>query len=518
MRKILLPKRWFMHIKTGNRRRDTENSSMILISCTLVGLLFYVLGLSEANIITIYILGILLISSLTSARIYGIVSSVLGVLLFNCLFAEPRFTLFVFDLQYTLTAIIMLVSSLVISSVMTVFREQLDKEILETRRSELLLKISQGLRQTKCDREMLDVVTRELQTLSRHNIALIPVKEGEPGQPIGMEEEGGDTEWLTEAQRKKLREWLAMREITDRPFVSVGAGQKNLLYPVQSGKTVFALIFVSLPEKEDLPRSLQSLLPPLLDAIALTLEKERLRAASERAAQEAETERLRANLLRTVSHDLRTPLTGIAGAADILLNSEGQITPNMRRQMYQSIYDDAEWLKNMVENLLFVTRLENSSMSIRLQPELLQEILPEALRHINRRGKNQILELSLPEELLMVKAEPNLLMQVVINIVDNAVKYAPVYSNIAIIAMARDGKAVVEVADTGPGIKEADKARVFEMFYAAGNSDIGGRQGVGLGLALCQSIIKAHGGEIYVQDNLPAGTVIGFSLDLEGLY
>ena len=518
MRKIPLPKRWFKNIKMGNRRQDIENSAMILISCTLVGLLFYVIGLSEANIITIYILGILVISCVTSARVYGIVSSALGVLLFNCLFAEPRFTLFVFDLQYTLTAVIMLTASLITSSVMTVFREQLDKETLETRRSELLLEISRTMQQTQKDTEIFAAVINQLQSLCRHPMTLIPVTEEKMGAPLMPSTNPLGTGQLAQALTAEWQEWLTIQKPTEEPLISRNAGQKSLLYRIQSADALLALIVIILPEREELSFSLQSLLPSLLDGIALTLEKERLRVTSERRAREAEAERLRADLLRTVSHDLRTPLTAIAGSADILLNNEDQITPETQRQMYQSIHDDAEWLKSVVENLLFVTRLENWSMSVRLQPELLQEIIPEALQHVNKRGKNQILKLSLPEELLMVKVDPKLLMQVIINIVDNAIKYAPAGSQITIQAFAQGKQALVEIADNGPGITETDKAHIFEMFYTAGNNPDGDRHGAGLGLALCQSIIKAHGGEINARDNMPTGTIIGFSLDLEGMY
>jgi len=349
-------------LKTGSVRRDIFISVCVLVVCSLIGLLFHVWGLSEANIISLYILGILLIASLTSHWIYGTVSSVVGVFLFNCLYAYPIFNFFVYDMQYTITIVIMLIASLVTNYVMTLFRYQLD------------------------------------------------------------------------------------------------------------------------------------------------------------IAHEAEAERLRSSLLRAISHDLRTPLTSISGNADILLNNWDQIKPDLRGQLCQNIYDDSEWLINLVENLLFITRIENGLMFIRTEPEVLQEIVPEAINNLSRRAKKHDICLEMADELLVVKMEARLFIQVIINIVDNAIKYTPAGSEIKIRVFQHDTQAVVEVADTGCGISGEDKQKVFEMFYTANNKFGDSRRSVGLGLPLCQSIIRAHGGTIHIADNVPRGTIVRFTMHLEEVF
>jgi two-component system sensor histidine kinase KdpD len=253
----------------------------------------------------------------------------------------------------------------------------------------------------------------------------------------------------------------------------------------------------------------------MLDEIALSLEKHNLHMFNERIAQEAEAERLRTNLLRNISHDLRTPLTSISGNADILLSSADQIEPELRRQLYQNIYSDSEWLINLVENLLFVTRIDNGIMAINTEYEVLQEIIQESLDCMEKRAKDHHIYLEIPEELLIVKIDARLLMQVIINIVDNAIKYTPAGSDIRIKAFQRDSQAVVEVADTGSGISDDDKQKVFEMFYTVNKKSSDSRRGIGLGLPLCQSIIHAHAGTIHITDNVPKGVVVTFTLHSE---
>lgn len=170
------------------------------------------------------------------------------------------------------------------------------------------------------------------------------------------------------------------------------------------------------------------------------------------------------------------------------------------------------WLISLVENLLTVTRIENGTMQLTLEPELIDEVAQEALRHLNRRSAEHTVTLAVPDDLLMAKMDPQLIVQVLINLTDNAIKYTPAGSSIAVSAQ-RSGETVrVEVADDGPGIPDAAKEKLFEMFYTAQAKRGDGRRGLGLGLSLCRSIVEAHGGQIGVRDNNPHGTVFWFTL------
>ena len=166
----------------------------------------------------------------------------------------------------------------------------------------------------------------------------------------------------------------------------------------------------------------------------------------------AQQEQLRANLLRAISHDLRTPLTSISGNAGVLLGNSKVLDETKKQRLYADIYYDSMWLINLVENLLSVTRIENGTMNIRLEPELLEEVIQEALRHVNRRSVEHHISVSLKDDLLMAKMDSRLILQVIINIVDNAIKYTQVGSNITIKAYRQQEMVAVEIADDGKGI------------------------------------------------------------------
>lgn len=245
------------------------------------------------------------------------------------------------------------------------------------------------------------------------------------------------------------------------------------------------------------------------------LERRRLRAEKQQIEMETQRERLRANLLRAISHDLRTPLTSISGNAGILMEKGSTLDEKKKQDIYSSMYDDAMWLVNLTENLLSITRIENGTMNLRTEAELMDDVFREALSHIDRKASEHHISIDLEDELLMVNIDARLIVQVVINLVNNAVKYTPAGSHIRLSAKKQESMASICISDDGPGISEEAKPHLFDMFYTAGIGKADSRRGLGLGLSLCKSIIEAHGGAISVHDNTPHGAVFVFTLPLE---
>ena len=254
-----------------------------------------------------------------------------------------------------------------------------------------------------------------------------------------------------------------------------------------------------------------SVLLSILGECALALENSRNEKEKEDAKLQAEHEKLRANLLRSISHDLRTPLTAISGNASILL-SGSNLDAQTRQQMYADIYDDSVWLHNLVENLLAVTKIEEGRMELRTQPQLVEEIVSEAMQHISRRKTEHTITVSHEDDLLLAKCDARLIIQVIINLVDNAIKYTPAGSHIAVTTRSEQGMAVISVADNGQGIPDSEKEYVFQMFYTGRSAVADSRRSLGLGLSLCKSIVDTHGGEIRVRDNQPSGAVFTFTI------
>ena len=234
----------------------------------------------------------------------------------------------------------------------------------------------------------------------------------------------------------------------------------------------------------------------------------------EEAALLAQNEQLRANMLRSISHDLRTPLTSISGNASTLISAGYTLDEPAKQQIYTDIYSESMWLIELVENLLYATRIEDGKMQLSISVEILDDLVLESVKHIRRSHPKRSIEVEMRDEIVPVMADANLIVQVIINLLDNAVKYSEDDTPVT-ISMRKEGDfAVVAVADVGHGIPDPEKDKIFEMFYTCGNRSYDSRRSLGLGLSLCKSIVDSHGGAITVRDNQPKGTVVSFTLPL----
>ncbi len=244
----------------------------------------------------------------------------------------------------------------------------------------------------------------------------------------------------------------------------------------------------------------------------LAIENSHNASERERASALARTEQLRSSLLRSISHDLRTPLTSISGNADNLLSNYDNLDDESRRQIFTDIYDDALWLIGLVENLLSVTRIEGESMQLHIHPELVAEVIDEAMAHLDRRADLHQIRVELQDDLLLAKMDTRLIMQVLINLLNNAIAYTPEGSHITVSARKDGGQICIQVEDDGPGIADELKEKVFEMFFTGDNRVADNRRSLGLGLPLCKAVVSAHGGEIRLTDRSPHGCCFRFTL------
>lgn len=247
----------------------------------------------------------------------------------------------------------------------------------------------------------------------------------------------------------------------------------------------------------------------LISSLTINIKKKTEEAA--RSEEMAKQEALRANLLRSISHDLRTPLTGISGNADMLIKHGDELSESTKMEIYEAINDDSRWLINLVENLLSITRIDDN-VHVNAQDGIVQEIIDEALHHIDAASANYNIEKHYTDDPLWAKMDHKLMMQVIINIVNNAIKYTPVGSNIDICADKIDNNIEIRIADNGRGIQDSAKTKIFEKFYSDGKLNGDSRRGLGLGLYLCQLIMQSHMGSIKVTDNQPHGAVFVLNL------
>ena len=251
----------------------------------------------------------------------------------------------------------------------------------------------------------------------------------------------------------------------------------------------------------------------LLASQLVTLMRQSARASME-ASLVAQDAKLRSDLLRAVSHDLRTPLTSISGSADMLLDDSADLSDDERRRLLKGIYDDSVWLNNVVENLLAATRIEHGAVKLKLSCELVSEVIEEALSHVSRDVSRHAVVVAPSDELLLANMDGRVIVQVLVNLINNAIYHTQDGSTITISSW-RDGDwCVIRVADDGPGIPDEEKASVFEEFYSSSSAaHADARRGIGLGLSLCRTIIEAHGGTIHVEDVEPHGSAFVFTLE-----
>ena len=349
--------------------KDFGISLIILAAATIAGYLFKLGGLTDSNIIMLYIIAVLVISILTSKIYYCLGSSIVGVLVFNYLFTYPEFSFSAHDAGYPVTFLTMFITALIAGTL-----------------------------------------------------------------------------------ANKLK--------------------RNTLIAEQNAR-----------EKEE-------------------------------AALLAQNEQLRANMLRTISHDLRTPLTSISGNASTLISGGTALDETARQQIYTDIFSESMWLIEMVENLLYATRIEDGRMQLNISVEILDDIVQEAVRHTERTHSKRNIIVDMLDEIIPVMADANLIVQVIVNLMDNAVKYSDENSDVTVTVRRENAYAVISVSDHGTGISDDEKEKVFDMFYTGGSRSSDSRRSLGLGLALCRSIISSHGGTISVSDNIPNGTVVSFTLPI----
>ncbi len=495
---------------------DSFKTIGILIACTLIGLWFEYLGFSEANIITAYILGVLVNSIVTKGRIYSAVSSVLSVLVFNFIFTEPRFSLEATLPSYPVTFIVMLASSLITSTLTKRVKEQARQAVQKSYRTEVLLETSQKLQQANNQSEIITETAQQMVKLLDRTVIFYLSKQNTLSDPmVFASEEAEDLKPYLREDELTVAEWVYKNNKRAGATTNTLSAAKCLYLAIRGKDKVFAVVGIVIDKQVPLEIFEKSLVIAMLGECALALEKEWLNETQKQISIQMEQEQLRANLLRAISHDLRTPLTSISGNAGILRGNSKVLSEEQKQGLYTDIYDDSMWLINLVENLLSITRIDNGTLNMNIQPELLEDVIAEALLHINRRSVEHTIETVIEDEFIMAKMDSRLIVQVIINMIDNAIKYTQEGSHIVITAK-RDGAYVsVEIADDGSGISDTAKSKLFDMFYTAENISADSRRGLGLGLPLCKSIINAHGGTIYVRDNLPHGTIFVFTLQAE---
>lgn len=231
---------------------------------------------------------------------------------------------------------------------------------------------------------------------------------------------------------------------------------------------------------------------------------------------ESDKERMRANLLRAVSHDLRTPLTTIYSSSSALLDHYDSFSDEQCKQMISGIKEDSDWLSRIIENLLSITRLDGANVDLIKTPTVLDELIDSVLVKFTKRYPNRKVVINIPDELVVIPMDALLIEQVIINILDNSVQHAENMTRITLKVFTISGKAIFEISDNGCGIPEEKLKNIFTGYYSGDTTPSDGKKNnAGIGLSVCASIIKAHGGDIRAENLDEGGALFRFTLDTE---
>ncbi|MCC7145249.1 MAG: sensor histidine kinase KdpD [Phycisphaeraceae bacterium] len=463
-----------------------------------------------ANLVMIYLAGVVFVAA-RFGRGVAVFTSILSVVVFDFVFVPPQLTLAVHDTQYLVTFIAMLSVAIVISALTARVREQAEAARLRERRTGALYRMTQALAAARGAQNLADTAMRHVQEMFQARTAmLLPDESGRltvrsaSDSRIGRAaNDGGVAQWVFDH-----------RQFAGRGTDTLPAAEAMYI-PLTTGHGSVGVLAVHHAEPAYLLSPDQRLLlDAVVDQIALAFERDQLAQAAHKAQLQAETENLRSSLLSSVSHDLRTPLAVITGASSSLL--EGKPAPQVQREMVQTIHEESERLTRLVGNLLDITRLEAGAVTLHKEWQPVEEVIGSALHRLERPLTGRQVRTAIPADLPMLEMDGVLMEQVLVNLLENAVKYTAPGSGISITAAQTGRQVQMEIADEGPGLAPGEEKKIFEKFYRGERCRE--QRGAGLGLAICRAIVEAHGGRIGAENRQPPaqGAVFRVTIPVTG--
>jgi two-component system sensor histidine kinase KdpD len=495
--------------------REILMSSLIMLISTLVTLLVDHLGFGEANVIMIFILGVIIVNIQTTGYILGFICSVISVLLFNYLFTEPRYSLQFYDKSYLLTFPIMLIVTFTIGTLTNRVRREAQNSLARENTTQILYRVSRKLLSATGTTDVVGIGIKYLSRLLERTVICYIAKENKLSTPfIYTTTKGEKDRTLLNKDEEAVAYWTFLNNKESGAGTNTFYGAKGYYMPLRSNGKILGVIGVSCINGSLKPNQ-RFIFEMVASQIYIALDREILSETQKNSKLEIESERLRSNLLRSISHDLRSPLAGIKGSVSTIIETGNLISEETKGELLQGIYDDTEWLIRLVENLLSMTRVDEGNLKINKSMELVEEVVYEAVQRTSNRFKDHKIKVTVPEDVIMAPMDGSLIEQVLINLFDNALKFTPKGSLIEVKFYENSKNVIFEVIDNGMGISEGILPHIFDRFFTNGDKISDSRRGVGLGLAICKSIVESHGGTITAHNKDKRGAVFRFNIPKE---
>lgn len=494
---------------------DAVKTLSLLAAASLLSFGLRWLNIGEQNIIMVYILSVLVISRVTGGYMYGIIASVISVLTFNFLFTEPYFTFTALQSGYPLTFVIMLLIALITSTLTVRIKTEARLAVQREHRTEALYEINKKLLATRGLDNIVILTNEYVVNLFGRSVVLFTAdpEHGADGS-VRQAATDIDSSFLNSADEKAVAHWVFLNQKCAGAGTDTLMGAGAFYMPIISQGKVLAVLGISCA-KGKLDHNTRLFLHMIASQVAMALERQHLSDEQRDIIVEAEKEKMRGNLLRAIAHDLRTPLAGILGASSAIREDGKNLNESTRENLIADIQEEAQWLIHMVENLLSVTRINEGASKVAKSPEAAEEVVAAAVGRIKKRFPQRTIMVHVPEELLEVPMDGTLIAQVLINLLENAIKYSPGDSPVEVYLKERGELALFEVWDHGKGIAEEDFPYLFTSYVPSATKSPDSSRGMGIGLSICMTIIKAHNGQMEAGNRKGGGAVFRFTLPLE---
>lgn len=490
--------------------RDILITFFFIAVPTVSGFLLPNLKGYETNITIIYILSVLLTARFTGGYFYGIVAAVLSFLTFNWFFTEPYYSLKINDPTLLLTVIIMTITALITSALTSKVKQTAAKAQQKEAESNALYQMTNHLTEAETENQIASIVVQTVSKILSCNAGFLCFDEDGVPMPyfLQQKEDGSQV-------HRRLDDYAAFQKHIKHIQSLQGSyniGKEFYDYPIYGKNVMLGILRIPIAYGEICNSQQLKLLHSIMESTSLALD--RLYSFREQAKSREETakERYRGNLLRAISHDLRTPLAGIMGNSEMIMGMTEQ--SDGRYTLAKDIYEDANWLHSLVENILNLTKFQDGHLNLKKEPEAVEEVIGAALFMLKKRAPEREIEVDIPDSLLLVPMDARLITQVLVNLLDNAVKHTPPNKEIR-ISVQEDGQMVTfAVMDRGYGIPQNALSKIFQMFYTTSKKESATKKGIGLGLPICQSIVEAHGGSMKAKNRDGGGAQFTFTLPI----
>ena len=482
-------------------------SVLMVALVTLISLPIYG-RLHSTNLVMLYLAAVV-ISALYLGRGPSMLASILGVLAFDFFFTEPRLTMVVSDTQYIITFLGLFIVSVAISDLAGRVREHVEAIRAQERQSSTLYALSRELTLSPDLDTVLDKVIEQIgQTFNRQAVILLPQSR------TGLTVRAATAGFTLDEDEQAVAAWAYEKNHVAGRGTDTLPAAKIRYQPLSVAGRVEGVLGVKPDDTNRLNPTQRELLDAYASLAALAIERAQLAEQARQAEIASATEKLQTALLNSISHDLRTPLVSITGALTSFDEQADSLKEGDRKSLIVTAREEAERLNRLVGNLLSMTRIDSGAIKLHIQPGDIQDAIGTALEQLGRRTAGHEIKVSVPDDFPLVPMDFTLIVQVLVNILENAVKYSPKGSLIEVSASLLDGKARIEIADRGVGIPPEDLTRVFDKFYRVQRPESIG--GTGLGLSISKGIVEAHQGNISARAREGGGTMLIVDLPLSG--